>query len=294
MKCPESIEELKELEKLIPLCKVTLYEQAKARIETGSAKSVSEASRQLAEETGRSPESIRNQIRRADAGGQLTSLTGTDKFKPLTLDDSEKKIILKEASSIKKEQKEELLRQREERLAGKKQPFPDNKYQVILADPPWTYNDKCNEGAIQSAGADKHYPTMKLQEICDLPINRLAADNAVLFIWTTSPLLEDVFQVINAWGFRYVASFVWDKIKHNMGHYNSVRHEFLLIAVRGSCTPDNLKLFDSVQSIERTKHSEKPTVFYEIIETLYLGKKIELFARGRNKREGWASWGLEL
>ena len=58
MKCPESIEELQELEKLIPLCKIELYEQAKARIETGAAKSVSEASRQIGEETGRSPESI--------------------------------------------------------------------------------------------------------------------------------------------------------------------------------------------------------------------------------------------
>lgn len=294
MKCPKSIEELKELEKLIPLCKVTLFEQAKARIETGAAKSVSEASRQLAEETGRNPESIRQRIQEEQAvrGVHLPEIAGTDKFRPLVLDDSEKKAILKEASSIKKEQRKDSLKQRAERLAENKQPLPDNKYQVIYADPPWEYNDKCNEGAIQSGGASKHYPTMKLQEICDLPIKELAIDNSVLFIWTTSPLLEDVFKVINAWGFRYVASFVWDKIKHNMGHYNSVRHELLLIAVKGSCTPDNVELFDSVQSIERTEHSKKPAEFYEIIETLYTGKKIELFAR--NERDGWFSWGLEL
>lgn len=125
MKCPDNLEELQELEKLIPLCKVTLYDQAKARIEKGVAKSVSEASRQLAEETGKSPETIRNQIRRADVGGQLTSLAETDKFKPLTLSDTEKKVILKEASSIKKEQKKDWIKQREKRLAEKrKEPFP--------------------------------------------------------------------------------------------------------------------------------------------------------------------------
>ena len=84
MKCPESIEELKELEKLIPLCKVTLFEQAKARIETGSAKSVSEASRQLAEETGRKAESIRRQIHNEQGvkGSHLSEIAGTDIYRP--------------------------------------------------------------------------------------------------------------------------------------------------------------------------------------------------------------------
>ena len=105
-------------------------------------------------------------------------------------------------------------------------------------------------------------------------------------------MLEDAFVVIRAWGFEYKASFVWDKIKHNWGHYNSVRHEFLLVCVRGSCPPDELKLFDSVVSIERTKHSEKPEAFRKIIDTLYPhGKRIELFAR--TKVDGWEAFGNE-
>jgi hypothetical protein len=130
----------------------------------------------------------------------------------------------------------------------------DKKYRVIYADPPWSYGDKQNIEGL--GGAVKHYPTMPLQDICALPVP--AADNAVLFLWVTSPLLEDSFKVINAWGFKYKSSFVWDKVAHNMGHYNSVRHEFLLIATRGSCTPDVPKLLDSVVSIERTEHSRKP------------------------------------
>jgi N6-adenosine-specific RNA methylase IME4 len=189
--------------------------------------------------------------------------------------------------------KEKDREEKYNKLKNNKMELPDNKYQVIYADPPWKYRDTCEEGSIQSKGADKHYPTMTIEELCNLDIDGLCSENAVLFLWTTAPLLKDSFEIINAWGFEYKTNFVWDKIKHNMGHYTSVRHEHLLIATKGSCTPDNLKLFDSVQSIERSKkHSEKPKEFYEIIETLYIGKKIELFAR--NKREGWSGWGNEL
>lgn len=121
----------------------------------------------------------------------------------------------------------------------------------------------------------------------------LAEKDAVLFLWVTSPLLFDCLPIIKAWGFDYKSSFVWDKIKHNMGHYNSVRHEFLLICTRGSCTPDNPKLFDSVQSIERGTHSTKPEEFRTIIETLYPhGNRLELFAR--RSATGWQSYGNQL
>ncbi len=165
-------------------------------------------------------------------------------------------------------------------------------YQVIYADPPWKYNDQQNTEKL--GGAEKHYPTMSIDELCELDIGEIADKNSILFLWTTSPLLEDTFLVINAWGFNYKSSFVWDKVKHNMGHYNSVRHEFLLICTRGSYTPQNIKLFDSVQSIEKTnKHSEKPEEFREIINTLYpYSNKIELFSR--KKVDDWDVWGNQV
>lgn len=160
------------------------------------------------------------------------------------------------------------------------------RYRIVYADPPWSYNDKQETDML--GGAVKHYSTMSMDEICAFPVP--ADDNAVLFIWTTSPMLEDAFKVINAWGFKYKSSFVWDKVAHNMGHYNSVRHEFLLIATRGSCTPDVPKLYDSVVSIERTEHSRKPAVFRNMIDTLYpTGERLELFAR--EAPEGWDVWG---
>lgn len=166
--------------------------------------------------------------------------------------------------------------------------MPDAKYRVIYADPPWKYGDQLTE----NYGAVKyHYPAMTIAELCDLPVFDLTETDAVCFLWVTSPLLEECFPIIRSWGFRYKTSFVWDKIKHNMGHYNSVRHEFLLICTKGSCVPDERTLFDSVQSIERTQHSAKPEEFRNIINTLYPhGKKLELFARNEAP-EGWENWG---
>lgn len=208
---------------------------------------------------------------------------------------------------LDKEQKSiEIARKREEYQERISTRAPDNlfvdifntaqKFRIIYADPPWSYNDKCDKGGVQSGGVElRHYNTMSIKEMCDIPIKNISEDNSVLFLWVTSPLLEDSFSIINAWGFKYKASFVWDKVGHNMGHYNSVRHEMLLIATRGSCTPDNKTLYDSVQSIEKTdKHSQKPVEFLNIIDDLYIyGDRIELFARERQK-DGWFLWGNEI
>ena len=108
-------------------------------------------------------------------------------------------------------------------------------------------------------------------------------------------MLEDSFKVINSWGFKYKTSFVWDKISHNMGHYNSVRHELLLVCTKGNCLPDNKKLYDSVVSVERSsQHSEKPIEFMNIIDDIYtFGDRIELFARDK-KKDSWFLWGNEV
>ena len=92
--------------------------------------------------------------------------------------------------------------------------------------------------------------------------------------------------IIEAWHFEYKAPFVWDKDRHVVGHYNSVRHELPLICTKGKCKPDVPKILRSVVKIRRTgKHSEKPAKFYEIIESLYdYGRRLELFSR--SQREG--------
>ena len=189
-----------------------------------------------------------------------------------------------------KKQQERIQKIEETEAANESAPIEQRRYRVIYADPPWKYGNTMPEYFDEQA---HHYPLMTVNEICEMPIDEIAMDDAVLFLWVTSPILAESFDVIRAWGFKYKSSFVWDKIKHNMGHYNSVRHELLLVCTRGSCTPDKKQLFDSVQSIERTRHSEKPAVFREIIDTIYpRGPRIELFAR--TSAEGWDTYGNEV
>lgn len=176
------------------------------------------------------------------------------------------------------------------RIAAEQQ-VPAGKYRVIYADPPWSYNDQ-RMGTKEGGGAVAQYPLMETPAICELPIEGLALDNSVLFVWATSPLLPDAMQVIEAWGFTYKASFVWDKQRGFNGHYNDVKHELLLVAIRGSCQPECDKIPPSVISEKKTRHSAKPHTFREIIAQLYpTGPRIELFAREAPK--GWDVWGNE-
>ncbi len=204
-------------------------------------------------------------------------------------DEKTKEKLRQGETTINREYK--IIRRSQQRSEAKKKAnaLPKDKYRVIYADPPWSYGDQLTE----DYGSTKwHYDPMKISELCALSVKKMAADDAVLFLWVTSPILPECFDVIGAWGFKYKASFVWDKVKHNMGHYNSVRHEFLLICTRGSCLPDSKKLIDSVQSIERSaKHSQKPEEFRSIIDKLYAhGKRIELFQRGEVPKN-WEAWG---
>jgi N6-adenosine-specific RNA methylase IME4 len=176
--------------------------------------------------------------------------------------------------------------------------LPAGQYQIIYADPPWKYGDT-RKGLTGYSAAEDHYPCMSIQELCDMRddngkgVDDLAADDAVLFLWVTSPLLYEAAPIIDAWGFKYKASIVWDKISHNVGHYVSVRHEFLLICTRGSFLPQTKTLHDSVVSIKREKHSAKPEYFRELIDKMYPnGKRLELFLRGKAPKR-WNGWGNE-
>ena len=161
-------------------------------------------------------------------------------------------------------------------------------YPVIYADPPWRYEHSRTD----NRQIENHYPTMDLAQICALPVSDVAAPDAVLFLWATSPKLAESMQVIEAWGFTYRTCMVWDKEVIGMGYYARQQHELLLIATRGNLpTPKPANRPPSVVQVRRsTKHSEKPAEFYTLIESMYPEyARIELFAR--NARQGWAVWG---
>ena len=167
------------------------------------------------------------------------------------------------------------------------------KYRVIYADPPWEYGSH-NGRKSNAKNPEDYYKTMTIEQLCKMPIKNLLEKDAVLFLWVTSPFLEKSFGVINSWGFTYKSSFVWHKNNHVIGNYNSVRHEFLLVCTKGTCTPDDKKLFESVQFVKRNGlHSQKPEEFRTIIDKLYTyGNRIELF--GRKKVKDWKVWGNQV
>jgi N6-adenosine-specific RNA methylase IME4 len=168
-------------------------------------------------------------------------------------------------------------------------------YRVIYADPPWLYGDS---GATEDGSlgkAERHYPGMTIEELCNLPVQAHAAEHSVLFCWTTAPMLYEnpgPREVIEAWGFKPKTQHVWDKVLGNYGHYSHVTHEILIVATRGSCLPDvPTPSPKSVHTIRRTaEHSAKPEEFRQMIEKQYTtGPYLELF--GRKPVRGWSVFG---
>lgn len=183
------------------------------------------------------------------------------------------------------------VREHEQEIIKNK--LPKGKFRVIYADPPWKYS---SFPRLQASTALPPYPTMTVSELCEMKVKKLITPSSMLFLWTTSAFLEQAFEVMKAWGFKYTgASFVWVKTNPPFvrGNYNLVNHELLLVGKVDKSANFSTEKSYSVVEAPKGRHSEKPTVFYEIIEDLgYSGPKLELFAR--KKRKGWKSFGNEV
>lgn len=170
-------------------------------------------------------------------------------------------------------------------------PLPAGQYDVLLADPPWRYDNTMNG----HGGAEDHYPTLSLEEIAALPVRELVAADATLFLWVTAPFALDVRGVLDAWGFTYKTQIVWVKGggRLGIGHYVRGDHELLYVCTRGAHVPlQRDAVVSSVLQAPRREHSRKPDVAYQIIERLYpQARRLELFAR--TARPGWTAWGNE-
>lgn len=176
-------------------------------------------------------------------------------------------------------------------------PFLNKKYNIIYADPPWTYKAYSEKG--EGRSAKKHYPTMDIEDICNLPVQDIAADDCTLFMWATFPNLLDAFKVIEAWGFSYkTIAFVWvkqnkkaDTLFLGMGHWTRSNAEVCLLATKGSPKRLSANVRQVVIShIE--EHSKKPDeVRQRIVELVGDMPRIELFAH--KQTDGWDAWGNE-
>ena len=183
-------------------------------------------------------------------------------------------------------------------------PFPEKKYNIIYADPPWSYR-QCGTSDKSRGTAKKHYPTMTIEDICNLPLPDIsAADGASCFMWATFPQYGGAIRVMERWGFEYkTAAFVWVK-KYaksgknfwGMGAYTRANAEVCLLGVTPNFKAGEKIVSHAVHQIIEAPydgHSKKPDETRERIVAL-LGDipRLELFARQR--ANGWDAWGNEV
>jgi N6-adenosine-specific RNA methylase IME4 len=189
------------------------------------------------------------------------------------------------------QEKQKHRAEREHTLGTQQQALPSARYGVIYADPPWRFEPRSRETGMDRA-ADNHYPTMTIEEIEVLAVP--AADDAVLFLWATAPMLLQALDVMEAWDFEYKSHFIWNKDRIANGFWNRNKHEMLLIGTRGSIPcPAPGEQYPSVIDAAVGEHSVKPFAFREMIEEYYPTlPKLEMFAR--EAFEGWTAWGNEM
>ena len=129
-----------------------------------------------------------------------------------------------------------------------------------MADPPWRYGNTSTRGA-----AEDHYPTMTIEELCDLDIAReRAADQAHLYLWATAGHLPEAFKVMEAWGFTYKTYLVWVKPQMGMGNYFRISTELVLFGVKGGMRTQDMGIMNYFTA-PRGKHSSKPQAFYDLV-----------------------------
>ena len=173
------------------------------------------------------------------------------------------------------------------------------KFSTILADPPWQFQNRTGKMAPEHKRLMR-YPTMKLNEIMELPIGDLAAERSHLYLWVPNALLQDGLDVMSAWGIKYKTNLILYKIRKDngpdgrgVGFYFRNVTEVLLFGTRGSIrTLDPGRTQVNIIPARKREHSRKPDETYDLIESCSPGPYLELFAR--HPRKNWVQWGNEI
>jgi N6-adenosine-specific RNA methylase IME4 len=190
--------------------------------------------------------------------------------------------------------KQERRASREAELGAKQCALPQQKFGVVVADPEWRFEPWSRTTGMDRA-SDNHYPTSCTDVIAARGVPSIAADDCVLFLWATVPMLPHALAVMAAWGFTYKSSFTWIKDKLGTGYWNRNNIEYLLIGTRGHIpAPAPGQQHPAGITAPVGAHSAKPDIFLDIIEQYFPTlPKIELNRRGV-ARPGWSAWGNEL
>ena len=164
--------------------------------------------------------------------------------------------------------------------------LPEGVFEVIAIDPPWNYGREYDPDGSRVANP---YPEMKQEEL--LNISLPAANDSVLFLWTTHQFIWNAKELLDKWGFTYKATLVWDKERIGMGAWVRMQCEFCLVGIKGKPHWENTTWRDLIRE-PRREHSRKPDLFYEMVESVTLGRRLEYFSR--EKRNGWEVFGNDI
>jgi N6-adenosine-specific RNA methylase IME4 len=253
-----------------------------------------------ASKSGKNRRTVERDVRRGEkvAPDVLENIAGTDWDTGENLDvlsklEHERQAALlafaieKKVKNLKQALRDLKRHETKEKINQEPQPLPTGPFRVIVADPPWKYflreEDETHRGTVD-------YSSMTVEEICRLPVSIRAHTDCVLWLWTTNAHLPVAFDVVKEWGFTYKTMLTWFKSKIGVGHWLRGQTEHCLLAVKGNPTIMLSGQSTALQG-EVREHSRKPESFYELVEGLCPGAKLEMF--GREQREGWVVWGAE-
>ena len=175
--------------------------------------------------------------------------------------------------------------------------LPKVRFEIIYADPPWDYKGQLQHagpGSRDTGGATRHYPTVTLDGLSKLEVPDIAAPNSLLFMWSSSPHLDQAIALGKRWGFAWATvAFIWDKQRVNPGFYTMSQCELCLVFKHGRIpAPRGARNIRQLVSEKRSGHSHKPDEVRRRIDAMFPdARKIELFAR--DQAAGWTAWGLD-
>lgn len=179
--------------------------------------------------------------------------------------------------------KADIERQREA-IANNPTNTLDGVFDVVAIDPPWNYGTQYDSAGRRVANP---YPEMTQNELLNIKVP--SADNCIMFLWTTQRFIWDAKQLLEHWGFEYRNIIVWDKQKIGMGDLFRMQCEFCLVGIKGKPLIDNNHSNRDIIQEPRREHSRKPDAFYDMVDSLCVGRKLDYFSR--QQRKGWVTYG---
>lgn len=192
-------------------------------------------------------------------------------------------------NKVKQAERKEDIQRQIEKVEQRAIEEPDGLFDVIVIDPPWGYVCEANHGSFDANGrrGTCPYPEMTQAELkaIELP----AADDCVLFLWTTHKFIWNAKELLDAWGFDYRCMLVWNKQQMGLGNLIRMQCEFCLVAFKGKPAIKDVHHVRDIIEEPRREHSRKPDAFYRLVEEICAGHKLDYFSR--EQREGWSTYG---